>query len=97
MFHTFEMLPPRLCDFLPGPKYATSVSLPLLGRSFGTMTRLEQQTSERLRLVFCADRKLLVVTCSHGDVYRDGLYDIDNCLIVAMFLMESTAHSTGTR
>ena len=47
------------------------------------MTQLEQ-TSERLRLVFCADRKLLVVTCSHGDVYREGLYDIDKCQIVAM-------------
>jgi hypothetical protein len=67
----------------PGRWYATSVSLPLLGRSFGTMTQLEQ-TSERLRRVFCADRKLLVVTCSHGDVYREGLYDIDKCQIVAM-------------
>jgi hypothetical protein len=61
--------------------------LPLLGRRFGTMTRLEQ-TSERLRLVFCAGRKLLVVTSSHGDVYREGLCEIDKCLIVAMFLRE---------
>ena len=80
----------------PGPMDATSVSLLLLGRRFGTMTQLEQ-TSERLRLVFCVGRKPLVVTCSHGNVYREGLYDIDKCLIVAMFLMESTAHSTGTR
>ena len=33
---------------------------------------------------FCADRKLLVMTCSHGDVYREGLYDLDKCQIVAM-------------
>ena len=33
----------------PGRWYATSVSLPLLGRSFGTMTRLEQQTMAILR------------------------------------------------
>ena len=47
------------------------------------MTQLEQ-TSERLRLVLCADRKLLVMTCSHGDVCREGLYDLDKCQIVAM-------------
>ena len=60
-------------------------------RDFGVFTavgpefwQLEQQTSARLRLVFCADRELLVVTCSHGDVYRQGLYDIDKSRIVAM-------------
>jgi hypothetical protein len=55
----------------PGRWYATSVSLPLLGWGFASRTQLEQ-TSERLRLLFWADRKLLVVTSSHADVLSRG-------------------------
>ena len=41
MFHTFEMLPPRLCDFPSRAEVRDFGVFPLLGRRFGTMTRLE--------------------------------------------------------
>jgi hypothetical protein len=68
----------------PGRRYATSESLPLLGRVLARSLSSNSRQVYAPASYFAPIEKLLVVTCSHGDVYREGLYDVDKSRIVAM-------------